>query len=66
MELRDRKEQLCSRETANLGRRGWITGSFPNEQKLYPSIHPHTPPPTLATYSRLTLMRAHAGRAHPG
>lgn len=64
MELGDRKEQLCSRETANLGRRGWITGSFPSEETLYPPIDPHAPPPTLATHSQLLLTRALAGRAH--
>lgn len=31
VELGDRKKQLCSRETANLGRRDWITGFFPRE-----------------------------------
>lgn len=31
VELGDRKKQLCSRETANLWRRDWITGFFPRE-----------------------------------
>lgn len=61
VELGDRKEQLCSRETTNLGRRGWITGFFPREAL---PIDPHAPPPTLAIHSQLPLTRALTGRAH--
>lgn len=60
VELEGRKEQLCSRDLS-WGEAGSLISS---QEKLYPLIDPHAPPPTLAIHSRLTLTRALTGRAH--